>query len=311
MHRIVVIANPAASQFTGGSHRDVMATLNRVAEVGSIWPGSPAEAAERARESAESGADIVVAMGGDGIVHHVSQGVVGTEASLGVIPVGTTNVFARLMGIPSKPVKAARLLVTSPQIRRVGVATMTLHRGSTQTVHHSIFACGFGLDAAVVERAEKEPYRKYRFGSVHYATSAFATALQDFPRRRPHVTVHAGDREAYATAAMIQFREIYTYFGKVALKIAPAHPDPMTVLVVKRLRRRHIPRIAVTLFAGRALESIPEMEVWRRVGQFEWKADPPVKVQADGEALGMVDGGTVEWAPDALAVIVPPSPPPR
>ncbi|HET7847411.1 MAG TPA: acylglycerol kinase family protein, partial [Acidimicrobiia bacterium] len=106
MHRIVVIANPAASQFTGGSHRDVMATLDRVADVDSIWPGSPAEASEKAKESAEGGADIVVAMGGDGMVHHVSQGVVGTTASLGVIPVGTTNVFARLMGIPSKPVKA-------------------------------------------------------------------------------------------------------------------------------------------------------------------------------------------------------------
>jgi len=305
MHRIVVVANPAASQFTGGSHRDVMATLDRVADVGSIWPGSPGEATEKARESAEGGAAIVVAMGGDGMVHHVSQGVVGTAASLGVIPVGTTNVFARLMGIPSKPVKAARLLVTSPQIRRVGVATMTLQRGSTETVHHSIFACGFGLDAAVVQRAEKEPYRKYRFGSIHYARSAFGTALQDFPGRKPHVTVHGGDREAYVTAAMIQFREIYTYFGKIPLRITPSAPDPMTVLIVKRLRRRHIPRIAAAVFAGRDLESIPDMDVWRRVDLFEMKADPPVEAQADGEALGMVDGGTVQWAPDALAVIVP------
>lgn len=308
MHRIVVIANPAASQFTGGSHRDVMATLDRVADVGSVWPGSPAEAAEKARESAEGGADIVVAMGGDGMVHHVSQGVVGTDSSLAVIPVGTTNVFARLMGIPSKPVKAARLLVTSPVTRRVGVATMTLIRGSTQTVHHSIFACGFGLDAAVVQRAEREPYRKYRFGSIHYARSAFGTALQDFPHRKPHVTVRSGVREDYATAAMIQFREIYTYFGKVPLRITPSTPDPMTVLVVKRLRRRHIPRIAATVFAGRDLESIPDMEVWRRVDSFELQADPPVEVQADGEALGMADGGTVVWAPAALAVIVPPPP---
>jgi len=305
MHRIVVIANPAASQFTGGSHRDVMATLDRVADVDSIWPGSPAEASEKAKESAEGGADIVVAMGGDGMVHHVSQGVVGTSASLGVIPVGTTNVFARLMGIPSKPVKAARLLIDSPVIRRVGVATMTLTRGTTETVHHSIFACGFALDAAVVQRAEKEPYRKYRFGSIHYARSAFGTALQDFPHRKPHVTVQSGDREAYATAAMIQFRVIYTYFGKVPLKIATTDPDPMTALIVKRLRRRHIPRIAAVLFAGRDLESIPDLEVWRRIEVFELRADPPVEAQADGEALGMADGGTVRWAPDALAVIVP------
>jgi diacylglycerol kinase family enzyme len=305
MHRIVVIANPAASQFTGGSHRDVMATLDRVAEVESIWPGSPTEATEKARESAEQGVDIIVAMGGDGMVHHVTQGVVGTAASLGVIPVGTTNVFARLMGIPSKPVKAARLLVDLPRFRRVGVATLTLQRGSTETLHHAIFACGFGLDAAVVQRAEREPYRKYRFGSIHYARSAFGTALQDFPRRKPHVTVRAGDREAYATAAMVQFRDIYTYFGKIPLKLETSSPDPMSVLVVKRLRRRRIPRIAALVLAGRELEAIPDLEVWRGVHLLELKADPPVEVQADGEALGMVDGGSVEWASDALAVVAP------
>ncbi len=305
MHRIVVIANPAASQFTGGSHRDVMATLDRVADVESIWPGSPVEATEKAREAAEQGADIIVAMGGDGMVHHVSQGVVGTSASLGVIPVGTTNVFARLMGIPSKPAKAARLLVDRPQIKKVGVATLTLERGSTETVHHAIFACGFGLDAAVVQRAEKEPYRKYRFGSIHYARSAFGTALQDFPRRKPHVAVHAGNHKAYATAAMIQFRDVYTYFGKIPLKLETAAPAPMSVLVVKRLPRRRIPSIAVKVLAGRELDSIPELEVWREVDLFTLRADPPVEVQADGEALGMADGGSVEWAPDALAVIAP------
>ena len=78
MHRIVVIANPAASQFTGGSHRDIMAMLSRGSDVASIWPGSPTEAEERARESAEDGVDVVVAMGGDGMVHHVTQGLVGT-----------------------------------------------------------------------------------------------------------------------------------------------------------------------------------------------------------------------------------------
>jgi diacylglycerol kinase family enzyme len=286
-----------------------MATLDRVADVTSIWPASPTEATERARECAEQGVDIVVAMGGDGMVHHVTQGVVGTEASLGVIPVGTTNVFARLMGIPSKPVKAARLLVERLQVQRVGVATLTLQRGSTETIHHAIFACGFGLDAAVVQRAEREPYRKYRFGSIHYARSAFGTALQDFPGRKPHVTVNAGSRAALATAAMIQFRDMYTYFGRIPLKLATSAPAPMSVLVVKRLRRRRIPRIAATVLAGRDLETIPDLEVWREVALFDLKADPPVEVQADGEALGMVDGGSVEWAPDALAVIAPrPSP---
>ena len=306
MHRIVVIANPAASQFTGGSHRDIMAMLSRGSDVASIWPGSPTEAEERARESAENGVDVVVAMGGDGMVHHVTQGLVGTGVALGVIPVGTTNVFARLLHIPSKPTKAARLFLGIPHTRSVGVATMTLVRGSTETVHHAVFACGVGLDAAVVQRAEKEPYRKYRFGSIHYASSALGTALQDYPRRRPHVRARSGDRQALATAALVQFRDVYTYFGRIPLRFAPGAPEPMSAFVMARLRRRSIPRIATSVLTGRDLGSLPGIEVWKNVERLEIEADPPVEAQADGEALGMVDGGSITWSPSALTVVVPP-----
>lgn len=304
MNRIVVIANPAASQFTGGAHRDVMSMLSRGADVASIWPGSPGEAEERSRASAEEGVDVVVAMGGDGMVHHVSQGLVGTGSALGVIPVGTTNVFARLLEIPSKPTKAARLFLGTPTTTSVGVATMRLQRGSTETTHHAVFACGVGLDAAVVQRAEREPYRKYRFGSIHYARSALGTAFQDFPKRRPHVSVRSRDSEAVATAVLVQFREIYTYFGKIPLRFAPGAPEPMSAFVLGRLKRRAIPRIATAVLAGRDLGAIPEIEVWRKVEALELRADPPVEAQADGEALGMVDGGTIEWSPSSLTVVV-------
>jgi diacylglycerol kinase family enzyme len=305
MNRIVVIANPAASQFTGGAHRDVMALLSRGSDVASVWPGSATEAEERSRASAEDGADIVVAMGGDGMVHHVTQGLVGTRTALGVIPVGTTNVFARLMEIPSKPTKAARLFLGTPTTRSVGVATMSLRRGSTETTHHAVFACGVGLDAAVVQRAEREPYRKYRFGSIHYARSALGTAFQDFPRRRPHVSVRSRDTEGIATAALVQFRDIYTYFGRIPLRFARDAPEPMSAFVMGRLKRRAIPRIVTALLMGRDLGTIPEIEVWRKVELLEMEADPPIEAQADGEALGMVDGGSITWSPSSLTVVVP------
>ena len=311
MDRIVVVANPSASQFTGGAHRTVMSVLRRVADVDTLWPETPADAETKTRRAVESGARVVVAMGGDGIVHHVAQGLVETDAVLGIIPVGTTNVIARLLGVPAKPAKAARLIVDgNAPILTMGTARMTLTRGSVETTHHAVFACGFGLDAVVVLEAEKDPYRKYRFGSLHYARTALGVAFRDFPRRKPHVRVTHGESEEMAIAALLQFRQVYTYFGAIPLRVSPERPDPMTLLTIGRLRRRHIPGIVTKLLRNGELHSVPDMNVVPNVKQIEVTADPAVAVQADGESLGLVDGGIVEWVPGSLRVVAGPGPAP-
>ncbi|MEX1093253.1 MAG: diacylglycerol kinase family protein [Acidimicrobiia bacterium] len=303
MEKAMVIANPAASQFTGGSHRDVMAILNKKFDVAAIWPASGSEASAAARESVENGAALVVAMGGDGMVHHVAQGVVGTGVRLGVIPVGTTNVVSRLLHLPSNPTKAARLLTAASPPVLAGTARLDITRGSTMSTHHSLFACGLGLDADVVAEADKEPYRKYRFGSLHYASTAFGVAFGSFPKKRPHVTVSSGDRSMLVSAMMLQFRDVYTYFGKLPLTLSDSKPEPMTALLIDRLRRRRVPSIAARVITRRDLEKIPEIEIWEQVDTVVARADPPVAVQADGESLGMADAVTVTWEPESLLLV--------
>ncbi|MGA7229264.1 MAG: diacylglycerol kinase family protein [Acidimicrobiia bacterium] len=307
MHRIVVIANPSASQFTGGAHRDIMSLLGKRAEVEAIWPGTPSDAEARSARAAGAGAEIVIAMGGDGIVHHVAQGLIGTDAALGIIPAGTTNVVARLLGIPSKPLKAARVALEG-SIQSVGTVEMTLSRGSVETTHHAVFACGIGLDASVVVEADKDPYKKYRFGSIHYATTALKVGLRDFPRRKPDVTITIGSEHELVTAAQVQFREIYTYFGAIPVRLDPHPPDPMTLLTLGRLHRRRVPRILLTLLRQGSLDSIPEMHTYLNVERFDFEAAETIAAQADGEPLGLVDGGAIRWSPDSLRVIAPQSP---
>jgi diacylglycerol kinase family enzyme len=304
MSGVVVIANPVASQFTGGDHRRVMATVSKTSEkVDATWPDSPAATSKAAAEAAKSGASVVVAMGGDGMVHHVAQGLVGTDTALGIIPVGTTNVIARLLDVPTRASRAARLIASRREPELLGTVRLALRHGSIETVHHSLFACGFGMDALVVDRANADPYRKYRFGSLHYARTAFGVALGGFPRIKPHIEVREGGRSSRAVSVQVQFREVYTYFGKMPLRIAPDPPDPMTVLVTSRLRRRRIPRIATRLVLRNDMSGISEMEVWEGVEAVELDADPPVAAQADGEPLGLVDSARAAWEPASLRVI--------
>jgi diacylglycerol kinase family enzyme len=306
MQRVVVIANPVASQFTGGSHRDIMAILDSTFDVEALWPGSPAEATAASIQAVEKDAAVVVAMGGDGMVHHVAQGLVGTDTALGIIPAGTTNVVARLFGIPSKHTKAARLIGTNPNPRRLGTARLTLARADAETVHNAIFACGLGLDAEVVKVADADPYRKYRFGSIHYARSALGVGLKSYPSVRPHVTLTTGKRAKQAVTALVQFREVYTYFGRIALQLTRDAPDPMSVLVLERLKRRRIPGILFNALTHRDLDEIAGFEVWPRVESMTFEADPPIAVQADGEGLGMADRGRVDWLADSLEIVTGP-----
>lgn len=298
-----MIANPVASQFTGGSHRDVMAELAKTHDVEAQWPGSAPEATEAARSAVDAGASVVVAMGGDGMVHHVSQGLVGTETALGVIPAGTTNVVARLFEIPSRHSRAARLIGSDPAPRSIGTARLTLARGQTETVHHAVFACGFGLDAEVVSVADADPYRKYRFGSIHYARSALSVGFKDYPSVKPHVEFSSDGHEAMGTTALVQFRSIYTYFGRIALRFSDSEPEPMSVLVLERLRRRRIPNIFFSALFHRDLGEIEGFDVWENVKALDLKADPAVPAQADGESLGLIDGARIEWEPESLRII--------
>lgn len=303
MDRVVVIANPVASQFTGGTHRDVMAALARTHDVEAIWPSNAAEASQMAAEAADQEAAVVVAMGGDGMVHHVSQGLIGRETSLAIIPVGTTNVVARLAGIPGRASKAVKLIDRSAGATSIGVARLRLRRGTVETTHHAVFAAGFGLDAEVVVEADRDPYRKYRFGSIHYASAALRIGLGRFPSRKAHMRVTSGDRTMDAATTLIQFRELYTYFGKLPLRFSEETPSPMTALVLERLRRRRVPRIVFGAIGRLGLDAVDGIAVWPLVAHLDIVAEPPVAAQADGESLGMVDGAEVDWVPDALRLI--------
>lgn len=300
---IAVIANPMASQFTGGDHRAVLSVLSKVGDVEAIWPATPDETTEAARQAVAGGAGIVVAMGGDGMVHHVAQALVGTPTALGIIPTGTTNVVARLLGIPGRPARAARFIVGKGRVRSVGALRLTLGRGTIETTHHAVFSAGFGLDAAVVAKADQDPFRKYRFGSLHYATTAFGVALRSFPGTPAHLRVTAGDRSADAAAVLLQFRSIYTYFGSLRLRLSRTRPNPITALVVEKLRRSRIPQIAVDVFTGRELSKVKGLQVWADVSELDVVADPAVATQADGESLGMIDQATLAWQEDALRVV--------
>src|SRR5580692_10365487 len=73
----------------------------------------PSDAASQVRQAISEGCDTVFACGGDGTVHDVVQGLVGSDGVLGVIPLGTANSLANDLGLPQSPASAARVALTA------------------------------------------------------------------------------------------------------------------------------------------------------------------------------------------------------
>ncbi len=303
----MLCANPAASGLTGGLFRDVLARLRRQFEVTVKWPETPADARMISAAATDAGFDAVVAMGGDGVVHHVANGVGGTSTPLGIIPAGSANVLARLVDVPAKPIRAADFLCTRPAPRPVPAAMLTLDTGSGRAERRlATFSFGVGLDAAVVQRAEQSPHRKLRLPALHYAASALAVAWNEYPATSSGLKVASADRSATASAVLVRVYDRYTYFGRLPIRYGPHQPGTMGVLIVRSLNRRKIPAVLSRAITGRDLAKVDGFEVWTGIRSLEVTcASAGVIAQADGELLGTRRKLSVEAEADHLRVLRP------
>ena len=302
-----LIVNPAASQFTGGMLRTVAAAIGKRYQVEVAWPQGAVEARQTALDAARSGFDLVVAMGGDGMVHHVGQALVGTGTPLGIIPAGTTNVIARLSGIPDRPAPAARMLAGDNLLTPIPRLDLVYRIGDRMERRSSFFATGLGPDAAIVEVAETEPFRKYRFGSVHYARTSMAKIRTDLRKRPPDVMITCDGVRTPAIGFMAQFRPAYTYVGRRGKQITLStdRETAMSVAVVQHLRLRNTPRLIRATLSGSGVGDVPGITLLDGVSSIHAACDHPVELQADGEFLGSVDDLEATLRPEGLVLVTP------
>ena len=162
LKKCVLIVNPRSG--TSDKGRIVRLALSELLKAGitvkTVYTERPAHATELAEAAACDGADIVVAMGGDGTVNEVARGLCNTSSTLGIIPVGSGNGLARHLQIPLNPEGA------------IGVITAGIAQQCDYcTVNNRPFFCTFGIgfDAAVSDRFASRPGQR---GLVNYLRSA-------------------------------------------------------------------------------------------------------------------------------------------
>ncbi len=150
-------------------------------------------ATELACEAVAAGADLVVAVGGDGTVNEVARGLLGTPAALGVVPVGSGNGLARALRIPLRP-EAALAALEAGDRRRIDVGFVN--------GRPFLNVAGVGFDAAVGHAFHESGRRGRRRGLLGYLRLCLAE-LRTY--RPPRLVVEVGAERVELSAFVVTF----------------------------------------------------------------------------------------------------------
>jgi YegS/Rv2252/BmrU family lipid kinase len=228
--------------------------------------------ATRAAHQAARTATIVIAVGGDGTVSDVATGIFGSNAALGIVPAGSTNIAARSLGIPANPAAALALLRGCHRLRAIDVG-----RSDDRSFVH---IAGAGFDAELFKGAN--PVWKRRLGWFAYLPAAMA-ALR-LPPSDVHITADDVSLEARSPLVLIA-----NGGSAVApqFRIYPGITVDDGWLDVLVFTSSTLTQIATTLgFAGlQQLDRSPQV-LHRRARTVSIEAIPPLPVELDGDPRG-------------------------
>ncbi len=241
----------------------------------------PGHAVDLARTASRNGADTVVAVGGDGTVNEVVNGLIVDDrpvgsAALGVVAAGSGADFARSFDFPSHTGESLRGIVGDTVAIDVGRLTCDTATGPVTRYFVNIAEAGMG--AATVSAAERLPRR---LGKSRYLVAFWPTLA----RFRPCEVTIVADNERFSGRAHNVIIANAGYFGG-GMRISP-HSDPSDGVLDLQINigpKRQAVTLIPKIFKGRHLPDKRIVQMAGRTGSVD--AENPLPVEADGEMIG-------------------------
>ena len=303
--RVLVIVNASASSVTPRTRVVIAKALAADHDVDVAETSRRGHATRLAQGAAAEGCDCVVVLGGDGTLNEAANGLAGSRTALGVLPGGSTNVFARTIGMVNDPIEATGQLL-------VGLAKGSIQRVGLGSVNgrYFLFHVGMGFDAAVVEQVERRAGLKRYASHPLFVYSAFATWFRHFDRSRPRFSVTARGRPVVDDGylAICLNTNPYTFLGNRPLDIAPeAGLDRPLVMVTVRTMG-FVPMLSIAssaLGVGRPLTRNRKVSYQPDVSEAVVEGHGPFPYQVDGDFLGEIDRLVFKHEPAVLDLVLP------
>ncbi len=246
--RLCVIFNPAAGASRKRRFARVLAALDALgAKVALMETRAPGDAEDLARAAACDGYDAVVAAGGDGTINEVVNGLGDAQMPLGIVPLGTANVFANELGLPTAPEALARCIASG--------RAAPIFAGSANGRRFAMMA-GVGFDARVVQGIDLAWKRVT--GKAAYLVSALACLARLKPCRY-EVEIDG----VAASAASLVIAKGHYYGGRFVVASGARLDEPMfEVALFERGTRFDVLRYAAALGANR-IAGLPDARILR------------------------------------------------
>jgi diacylglycerol kinase family enzyme len=302
--RMLVIVNPYATTVSDRLKNLVVYALGGSYLVDAIDTEARDHATELCRQAAKDGYDVVVAFGGDGTVNEAANGLVGSNTALSCLPGGRTNVYCRLLGIPTDVVDATEHLLALAddwRPRPVDIARIN--------DRYFTFSAGAGLDASVVERVDAHPRLKARVGEWYYTAVAVSVFNRRYLLRPPQLEVTIGDEVVSGVTAIVQNAAPYSYFGNRPIDLgegATLDSGDLAGVVLRRATPIDVPTII-----WRALSARARVTRHRRVHGFggvdalavRSTDGRPLPLQVDGDYIGEAEEAHFTVRPRGILVV--------
>lgn len=302
--RLLLVVNSFASSVTARNTVVVHRALARGHEVEVEETNRRGHATRIAQDAARRGVDLVVGYGGDGTLNEVATGIAGTDTALGVLPGGSTNVFARTLGMPNDPVEAVKGLVAgldADNLRPIGLGRVNSR--------YFCFHTGIGFDAAVVRRVERHASLKRWAGHPLFIYAAVSTWAAHYDRHEPHFALDFGDGtgvpDGYFT--IVLNTNPYTYLGNHPLDLShsAALDRGLVAITFRTMKVGPILRSLAGALRGGGIEPSQYVDERSDLSRFDVVATKPFPYQVDGDYLGEMSRLRFEHCPDAVRLCFP------
>ncbi|MGW4026543.1 YegS/Rv2252/BmrU family lipid kinase [Streptomyces sp. NPDC005009] len=292
MRQFTAVVNPTAGAATGAAALLALARQLREegADLRTEYSRSLAHARELAREAGRQGR-VVLAVGGDGIAGGVGGALSGTGATLGLVPAGRGNDFARALGLPRDPADLARVLLHA-EPRQVDTIEVTSAVHDRTVVLGSVYA---GVDALANRHANRSRLLK---GSASYYAGGLR-AVTTWRPARYRVTVD-GEEHPHTGYTVVAANSGYYGSGRVIAPDARVDDGLLDVVMIRQAPRRLFFALMNELRAGTHVRR-PQVRILRGE-EIRIEADREIPYGADGEVDAVLPV-TVRVLPGALRVL--------